>query len=96
MLEYTQDPLKQATHYQFWPPMPSHLEEFPIEIDKELEKWELDHQAGYSIIKPFSGPAQLEMCLGEGLWEILENLRVNVMEKKFPNVCYHKLLYTHF
>jgi hypothetical protein len=69
--------------------MPSHLEELPIEIDKELEKWEMDHGAEYNAVKPLSGPAQLETCEGEGLRAALESQRANIVMKKFPDVCYY-------
>jgi len=53
--------------------MPSHLEQLPIEINKELEKWEIDHKAEYNAVKPLSGPAQLERCKAEGQRAALES-----------------------
>jgi hypothetical protein len=62
--ESTRRLLKQATYHQLYHPagpMPSHLEQFLIETDKELENWEMDHKAEYAAAK-LLGLARLERC----------------------------------
>jgi hypothetical protein len=76
--------------------MPSHLEQFPIDVNKELEKWEMDHRAEYNVAKPLSGPAQLERCEGEGLKAALESQRANFIMKKFPDVRYYQPQHINF
>lgn len=76
--------------------MPSHLEQFPIETDKELENWEMDHKAEYAAAK-LPGLARLERCEveEEGQKAALKNQRANVLMKLFPNVRYYRSLHTH-
>ena len=52
--------------------MPNHLEEFKIEIDQELEKWEMEYEKEYKAIEPLTGSARLELCEGEGRRAALE------------------------
>ncbi|KAF2806041.1 uncharacterized protein BDZ99DRAFT_102727 [Mytilinidion resinicola] len=61
--------------------MPSHLEQFPIDIDEELEKWELEHEAEYTASKA-AQPATLERCEAEQK-AALKNQRENVLIKLF-------------
>jgi hypothetical protein len=75
--------------------MPSHLEQFPIDVDKELETWEMAHEAEYKAVKPSSGAAQLERCEGEGLKAALESQRANIVMKKFPDVRYYQPSHTY-
>lgn len=64
--------------------MPSHLEQFPIDIDEGLQNWEVEHEADYTAAKS-SGPARLERCVAEGERAAMESQGANVL-KQFPDV----------
>ena len=89
---------KQRAYQRSLPalPMPNHLEEFKIEIDQELEKWEMEHEKEYKAIEPLTGSARLELCEGEGRRAALERQRANIVARLFPDVCYYSLLYKYF
>jgi len=85
MLRSTQNPTRTSDALLYLP-MPSHLEQFPIEIDTDLEKWEMEHEGEYNAVKPISGSVQLETC-GEEQTAALARQRANIAAK-FPDVCY--------
>lgn len=66
-------------------PMPSHLKQFLIDIDKELETWEEDHDTEYIVAK-VEGVGRLETCIAEGQISALERQRTNFMMKQLPDV----------
>ena len=68
--------------------MPSHLEKFSIEIDKALEKWEMDHETEYNDIKLPLELARLRRLEADGQRAALENQRANFIIPKFPKVRY--------
>ncbi|ORY00536.1 hypothetical protein BCR34DRAFT_592528 [Clohesyomyces aquaticus] len=65
--------------------MPSHLEQIPIEIDKQLEEWEADHKEEYTASKAVP-PARLQTCGAAGQTTALASQGANVVEKLFPDL----------
>ncbi|KAF2806062.1 uncharacterized protein BDZ99DRAFT_103344 [Mytilinidion resinicola] len=64
--------------------MPSHLQQFLIDIDTELEKWEMKHETEYTATT--ARPDTLQKCSAEGQMAALKSQRENVLMKQFPDL----------
>ena len=66
--------------------MPSHLQQIEIDVDKDLEHWETEHNTQYTARGVAPPPAKLEVCVADGQEVALKGQRENVLIKLFPQV----------